>query len=84
MMVPDPPRGLTTEDIESFRQLGVEVCLGSAAVGEVWLVPRYTATDRKELTPEHAATLCHVLRAFPGARVVSFERTTNPKQGGDA
>ncbi len=74
-------RGLTTEDIESFKALGVEVCLRSEAVGDVWLVPEYTGRDRKEITPEHAATLCRVVEAFPGSQVVSFEKPPeNDKQ----
>ncbi len=70
-----PLRGLTTEDIDSFKELNVEVCLRSEAFGEVWLVPEYTGRDRKEITPEHAATICHVLQAFPGSQVVSFEKS---------
>ena len=70
-----PPRGLTTEDIDSFKALRAEVCLSSDAFGEVWLVPEYTGQDRKEITPEHAATICRVIEAFPGSRVVSFEKT---------
>lgn len=72
-----PLRGLTTEDIESFKRLNVEVCLKSEAYGELWLVPAYTGQDRKEITPEHAATICRVVDAFPGSRVVSFEK--NPE-----
>jgi hypothetical protein len=71
-------RGLTTEDIDGFKQLGVEVCLESEAFGEVWLVPNYTGRDRKELTPEHAATIARVMAAFPGSKVVSFEKSPNP------
>ena len=70
-----PLRGLTTEDIDSFKALRAEVCLNSDAFGEVWLVPEYTGQDRKEITPEHAATICRVIEAFPGSRVVSFEKT---------
>jgi len=73
-----PPRGLTTEDIESFKRLNVEVCLRSEAYGDLWLVPAYTDQDRKEITPEHAATICRVVEAFPGSRVVSFEK--NPER----
>lgn len=69
-----PLRGFTTEDIESFKALGVEVCLTSEAFGELWLVPAYTGQARKELTPEHAATIARVLEAFPGSRVVAFEK----------
>ncbi len=65
-------RGFTTDDIESFRALGVEVCLFSEDFGELWLVPTYTNQARKELTPEHAATLLHVMHVFPGARVTAF------------
>jgi hypothetical protein len=70
-----PQRGLTTEDIDSFKALRAEVCLSSDAFGEVWLVPEYTGQGRKEITPEHAATICRVIEAFPGSRVVSFEKT---------
>ena len=79
-----PLRGLTTEDIESFKALGVEVCMRSEAFGEVWLVPDYTGRDRKEITPEHAATLCRVLDAFPGSQVVSFEKNPKPEKEADA
>ncbi|WP_375743693.1 hypothetical protein NR800_37405 [Corallococcus interemptor] len=69
-------RGLTDEDIASFKALGAEVCFASETYGEVWLVPAYTGQARKELTPEHAATLVRVLSAFPGSRVMSFEKHT--------
>ena len=70
-----PLRGLTTEDIETFKALGVEVRLRSEAVGEIWLVPAYTGQPRKEITPEHVATLSRVLDAFPGSHVTAFDRT---------
>lgn len=73
-----PLRGLTTEDIESFKALGVEVCMRSEAFGDVWLVPEYTGRDRKEITPEHAATICRALEAFPGSQVVAFEKNPKP------
>ena len=77
-------RGLSTEDIESFKALGVEVCITSESVGEVWLVPEYTGKDRKELTPEHAATICRVAEAFPGSRVVSFEKNPSTDEEAEA
>lgn len=80
----EPLRGYTTEDIEGFKKLGVEVCLRSEAYGEIWLVPKYTGSDRKELTPEHAATISRVLEAFPGSRVVSFEKSTKQEKEADA
>jgi len=80
----DQLRGFTTEDIESFKALGVEVLLHSETYGDVWLVPAYTGQPRKELTPEHAATIARVLSVFPGSHVVSFEKTksttTNPER----
>ena len=79
-----PLRGLTTEDIESFKALRVEVCLSSEAFGEVWLVPEYTGRDRKEITPEHAATICRVIEAFPGSRVIAFEKNPKPSKEADA
>jgi len=80
----EPLRGFTTEDIDGFKKLGVEVRLRSESFGEVWLVPEYTGRDRKELTPEHAATICRVLEAFPGSQVVSFEKSAKPEKEADA
>lgn len=72
---PRPPlQRIPDEEIASFKALGVEVCLQSDAIGEVWLVPEYTGRDRKEITPEHAATLRLIVDAFPGARVVAFDK----------
>ncbi len=65
-------RGFTTEDIDSFKALGLEVCLQSDSFGELWLVPAYTGQSRRELTPEHAATLLHMLTVFPDSHVVGF------------
>jgi hypothetical protein len=67
-------RNLSAEEVASFKALGVEVCLASEAIGEVWIVPDYTSKDRNELSVEHAATFAAVCSAFPGAKVVSFER----------
>jgi len=78
-----PLRGITTEDIEGFKQLGVEICLESKDYGELWLVPEYTGHDRRELTPEHAATISRVLEAFPGSRVVSFRKSTKKQKEAD-
>ena len=76
----DQLRGLTSDDIESFKALGVEVQLESEAYGELWLVPAYTGADRREITPEHAATLARVLSVFPGARVVAFNKPPKPER----
>ncbi len=71
-------RGFTTEDIDSFKALGVEVCLQSDSFGELWLVPAYTGQPRRELTPEHLATVLHALSVFPGSRVVAFHPPVKP------
>lgn len=76
----DQLRGFTTEDIESFRVLGAEVLLHSETCGDIWLVPAYTGGDRREITPEHAATLARVVSVFPGSHVVSFEKAINPER----
>ncbi len=79
----DQLRGFTTEDIESFKALGVEVLLRAETYGDVWLVPAYTGQGRKEITPEHAATLARVMSVFPGSHIVSFEKTpktNNPER----
>jgi hypothetical protein len=72
----EPLRGLTTDDIDSFKALNIEVCLKSETFGEMWLVPSYTGKNRQELTPEHAATICRVLQAFPGSKITAFEKTS--------
>ncbi|MBC7174052.1 MAG: hypothetical protein H5U40_16540 [Polyangiaceae bacterium] len=74
----DQLRGFTSEDIDSFKALGVEVLLRSETYGEVWLVPAYTGRDRTEITPEHAATLARVMSVFPGSHIVSFAKTEKP------
>lgn len=76
----DQLRGFTSQDIESFKALGVEVQLHSETYGELWLVPTYTGKPRKEITPEHAATVMRVLSVFPGSHVVAFEKTKNPER----
>jgi len=76
----DPLRTLSPEEIASFKSLKVEVQLRSPHYGELWLVPAYTGQSRRELTPEHAATLMRVLAVFPGSEVTSFEKSTNPER----
>lgn len=69
---------ITQDEIDSFKALGVELCIRSEELGEVWLVPRYSGQPRKEITPEHAATLRLLLEAFPGGRVTSFGKPLAP------
>src|SRR5690606_38368380 len=70
-------RVLTDEALESFRALGLEVCLTDAGAGSVWLVPEYTEQDRKELRVDHAATLAALCSAFPGARISAFHHAAS-------
>jgi len=77
-------RQITDEEIASFKALGAEVCLRSDEIGEVWLVPDYTGADRREISVEHAATLAAVCAAFPGAKVVSFERNDHDEPADSA
>jgi hypothetical protein len=71
------PRVAIPQDaLDSFRALGVELCIRSEELGEVWLVPGYTGQARKEITHEHAATLRLLLEAFPGGRIAAFEKAT--------
>jgi hypothetical protein len=67
---------ISQEEIDSFKALGVELRLELDEVGPLWLVPRYTGLARKEITPEHTATLRLLLDAFPGARIAAFEKAT--------
>lgn len=73
---PEPPlvRNVTDEEIESFKALGVEVCVATEALGDIWIVPEYTGADRKEITVQHVATIAAVCAAFPGAKVVQYQK----------
>jgi hypothetical protein len=70
---------ITHEELASFKALGVELRLDLDEAEPVWLVPRYTGQARREITPEHAATLRLLLEAFPGARIAAFEKTMSPR-----
>jgi hypothetical protein len=74
---------IAQEELASFKALGVELCLDLDEVGPIWLVPGYTNQPRKEITPEHAATLRLLLDAFPGARIAAFEKAA-PTKGEEA
>ena len=72
-------QNLREEDVASFKALGIEVCLATEAVGEVWLVPEYTGGERTELSIEHAALLAAVGAVFPGAKVTALLRRSSQK-----
>lgn len=68
-------RQISDRDLASFKALEAEVCLSTDDLGEVWLVPAYTGQARREVSLDHAALLAAVCSAFPGARVIRFDRT---------
>ena len=67
-------RELSHEALESFRLLGLEVCLTTGDGRAVWIVPEYTGGDRLEVRVDHAATLAALCAALPGARVSDVRR----------
>ncbi len=68
-------RNITEEQVQSFKELGAEVCISSPDTGDIWIVPAYSDSERREISAEHAATLAVILSAFPGAKVTAFERS---------
>ena len=66
-------RTLSDEDVRSFANQGVEVCIESDTVSPFWLVPEYTGADRNELSIEHGATLAAICSTFPGTKVTSVK-----------
>lgn len=71
-------RTITDADIASFKALGLEVCVATAELGDVWIVPAHTGADRLELSVDHAALIAAVTSAFPGARVTALVRKPKP------
>ena len=65
--------------IPPFSAEDFEVRLATSRVGDVWLVPEYTGSGRKELTYGDARVLALVASTFPGAEVVTFERLPTKK-----
>ena len=71
-------RTVSDAEFASFKALGLEVLLATEQVGDVWIVPEYTGTDRHELSVDHAALIAAVTSAFPGARVTALVRKPKP------
>jgi len=69
-------RPITEEQIKALEERGVELCFRTEAVSELWLVPRYTRTERNEMTYRDAATIASMCAVFPGAEVTRFHRTS--------
>jgi hypothetical protein len=66
------------EAVDSWKRMGTTVHLTTPG-GKLAIVPEYTGQDRNELSVAHATVIEAVLRAFPGTRILEFER-----MGGDA
>lgn len=69
-------RPISDEALESFRALGLEICLLTTESCSVWIVPEYTGGDRLELRVDHAATLAVLCAAAPGARLTDIRRSS--------
>ena len=61
---------LTAADVESFAALGCEVKFSLPGGATFWLVPTYTARDRREITPEDMLKLDQLRQTFPGSRTL--------------
>lgn len=65
----------TPEEIQSWKDLRVEICMFIKPNDLFWLVPAYTGKDRAEITPEDfiklAPTISKVLEAFPDSKIAT-------------
>jgi len=61
---------LAAADVESFAALGCEVKFSLPGGATFWLVPTYTARDRREITPEDMLKLDQLRQTFPGSRTL--------------
>lgn len=64
---------LTTEEIQSWKDLKVEVCMYIKPKEPFWLVAEYTDKDRAEISIDdfikQEAAIKQILEAFPGAKI---------------
>lgn len=71
-----PAKEIPEGDLAALEQLGVEVCLATPGLRDVWLVNKLTgAPDRFEMTWRQAATVRLIVDAFPGAKLVALNTT---------
>jgi hypothetical protein len=71
---PSLARPVTEDQIRALEERGIELCVRTDAVGELWLVPSYTGVERNEMTFRDAATVAAMCAVFPGAEVSQFRR----------
>jgi hypothetical protein len=66
---------ITPEQIESWRELRVEVCMFIKKNDFFWLVPAYTDKDRVEISVDDFLVLAPkiklLLEAFPDAKIAT-------------
>ncbi len=60
-------------DVQSAEELGYEICM-SGDFGDVWIVPKRTELDRKEITFRSLRMMLLFLQAFPGAKMTGLEK----------
>jgi hypothetical protein len=64
---------MTPEEIQSWKDLRVEVCMYIKPKEPFWLVAEYTNKDRAEISIDdfvkQEATIKQILEAFPGAKI---------------
>lgn len=66
-------RRLDPELIQSWRELGAEVCISFGRYS-FWLVPEYTDRNRIEMTPEDFSLIHESMETFEGAKIVGVKR----------
>jgi len=71
---PSLARPITEDQIKALEALGIELCVRTDAVVELWLVPAQTGAPRNEMTFRDAAAVAAMCAVFPGAEVTQFRR----------
>jgi hypothetical protein len=74
---------VTTEEIQSWKALRVEICMYIKPKELFWLVAEYTNKDRAEISIDdfvkQEATIRQVLEAFPGAKIATVIKPKEKK-----
>lgn len=66
---------MTPEEVQSWKDLRVEVCMYIKPKEPFWLVPEYTKRDRVEISIDdfvkQEAVIKQILEAFPGSKIAT-------------
>lgn len=66
----------TPEQIQSWKDLRVEICMTIRPKDPFWLVPEYTDKDRVEISIDdfvkNQPTLTKILESFPDAKIATI------------